>query len=1255
MDWVSESGFRGVHRAPGSRRAWTVGFSHGGRRRGLLAFCRGLGCSVGREVRVHDSGVRSCRRRRSDSQQDCCIGGGLVGYQDCLGTTDEKGGCRKSKCCQSSSESPSYSSGSAIAYKRRWYSWFRQGDRACCSSGWNRSQTVGGACHYDWACWERQVERCPRFGSQHPQDETQYPWGVRRRARSWGPRSTSHGSREERSDVGCPHEAHHYRWFTDLTKAEIEAGRHTGRLGASARRGQLSFCQFKQKTFCRHPKPEESIESDPIIGRFVRGCTPIFFVLETCSSGHIREPAHQTVASYMGRSVHVEDQGAGRFCGKASDAWEEESMGEARWKTRGSSDHLAKGRSKEKAGKGGGKGGKNQDSTGGGAEEAASSSNHWCKIVILLWPEFNPQLQSGSGQKAEFDAEAPPGSRATTVHPGAWWAASFRFCMQLGSSFGQFLRSFHKKPSSSSNGRGTVTFWPMPLPYPRVFKQCISTKDFDLKKTQFQKGVNLTIACLNWLHLRRPQRCPEEICLFLSKVQWRIVKFIEEVMVAWSDCEPVTSEAMGRSASKVEDIEAALGRLASLEMDVGVMLDEVSATASGSPVVERNHFSFAPGLQSESAGEVFARLDGGSPVVAKKIVASRLDFKGEPKFDPSPFLDVRSRKVFESPIAEALRPGEAREDPPCVRIFGKQEEVWQLLVKLDATGRLGGLRECDVLEGYQAGLFAVGKSSTHDRLIFDSRPFNTLEIPLRRWISSMGAASNLCDIQLDESEVLITTGTDLREFYYSFQVGQERLRRNSLLIRVMPSDLVGFRCYNPEWETEGRPVVLGLRTLQLGLLNQTNLLAMGLPPPRGNFFGGVVIDDLILFEKVAKASLESTIDFHSSQQMAEALNRYKMLGLLPHEGKTFYGSVDSEFWGASLNGKKGQVRANLKRVIPVVYATLGVLKLGICTVSLLEILIGCWTSIFLFKRRLLSLLNVCYDALQRQEDRRSVLRLSGALKDELLLVLGLAPLAATYLSARDSAYLYESDASTWGVAVCRARLPRWLQSEIHRHRLRKQVWSKLLSPSRSLLRVKGLLPPAEELPDGQTFASHPLHIELGTCLQFEVLEKRAAVRQVHINVLELRGMVRSERLAALEHFPGRSFALADSQVALGAWLKGRSSSIVLNQELQQSLPIHLGCGMISNAGYIPSEVNATDDPTRHRAVRKPEKSPESWMFEENFPNLDEQLKCFDQWLQSYQADPYSISGLPDMDELREPVGCDMVVKSRAKLFFEKNN
>lgn len=185
-------------------------------------------------------------------------------------------------------------------------------------------------------------------------------------------------------------------------------------------------------------------------------------------------------------------------------------------------------------------------------------------------------------------------------------------------------------------------------------------------------------------------------------------------------------------------------------------------------------------------------------------------------------------------------------------------------------------------------------------------------------------------------------------------------------------------------------------------------------------------------------------------------------------------------------------------------------------------------------------------------------------------------------------------------------------------------------------------------------SSHPLHIELGTCLQFVELEKRKSLTPVHINILELRGMVRSERHAAMECFPGRSFSLADSQVALGAWLKGRSSSIALNQELQQSLPIHLGCGMVSSCGYIPNEVNAIDDPTRHVAIRAAEKSPEPWFYRDNYASDQEQLAAFDDWLRSYNADPYTISGLPPMDELRVSVDDALVKKSRARLFFEKN-
>ena len=662
-------------------------------------------------------------------------------------------------------------------------------------------------------------------------------------------------------------------------------------------------------------------------------------------------------------------------------------------------------------------------------------------------------------------------------------------------------------------------------------------------------------------------------------------------------------------------------------------------------------------------------------MVAKKLVSDRLDFKGEPCFDPSPFLDDTSRGIFQRPIDHALRPGEATEDPPRVRVFGSDEEVWKLLEKLDKSGRLGALRECDVLEGFQAGLFAVGKSSAHDRLIFDSRPFNTLESlerPMHRWIGSMGAASSLCDLHIGEDSVLRTSGTDLREFYYSFSVSEQRLRRNSLLISVAPEQLRGFRCYDPAFEQEGRPVYLGLRTLAMGdsmavelvqtahlgiliqmeLVDESTLLSMDLPAPRGNFFAGVVIDDLILFEVVAKTAVDVKPGLGSSK-LSAALHRYKELGLMVHEGKTFHDNVEAEFWGAHVEGHRGFVRANLKKVIPILFATLGVLKLGVCTISLLEVLVGCWTSIFLFKRRMLSLLNICYEALQRQVDSREVIRLSQGLKDELLLCVCLVPLATTYIKARDSSFIYESDASTWGWAVCRAELPAWLRSEIHRHRLRKSVWSRLLSPLKSLQRIKGILPAADELPGDQCLASHPLHIELGSCLQFVELEKRKSSQDIHINVLELRGMVHSEKAAAFEHFPGRSFSLSDSQVSIGAWLKGRSSSVALNQELQQSLPVHLGCGMVSNCGYIPSEVNATDDPTRHVAVRPPEKVPELWMDTANFVDVDAQLEAFDIWLKSYGADPYSISGLPDMQELRVPLDDESSSLSHSQLFFKK--
>ena len=228
---------------------------------------------------------------------------------------------------------------------------------------------------------------------------------------------------------------------------------------------------------------------------------------------------------------------------------------------------------------------------------------------------------------------------------------------------------------------------------------------------------------------------------------------------------------------------------------------------------------------------------------------------------------------------------------------------------------------------------------------------------------------------------------------------------------------------------------------------------------------------------------------------------------------------------------------------------------------------------------------------------------------------------------------------------------------MHRHKLSKPVWSKLLSPLRSLQRLKGELLPADELPEGVMLPTHPLFMELACALPFHEDRKKPVRERTHINISELRSMVEAEKIAALRHFPSRIMSLSDSQVSLGCWIKGRSSSAGLNQELQRSLPVHLGCGMVSNGAYIPSELNPADDPTRQQAVRPPSKALPSWildLLEGSCEGLSPNWTSFDAWLDSYGFSAQSLSGLPSFEELKAPwVEKPWSRASRHKCFLQR--
>ncbi|CAE7214728.1 BSPAL1 [Symbiodinium sp. CCMP2592] len=870
------------------------------------------------------------------------------------------------------------------------------------------------------------------------------------------------------------------------------------------------------------------------------------------------------------------------------------------------------------------------------------------------YTERRNRLAGREDHEPALHAKAP-GASASTVEASSWWNSFLRIALKGGTKFSIFLRTLLKVATPASVEEATGKPWPMPVPYPAVWFR--EAGGHELEDFSFKRAVNMMVASLNWLFLRRPPVAPACIRLGtkLSKMQWRAVRELERLSFSWKS-KTVRAVDMGRTASKIEALEQAVFFLTGLSTESessDLVFESSSSSHPGRGYGKAPAFrDLRAGLRHAFGGDVVGQTSGsGQLMAAKAIVADRLKFRGAPSFDPTPYLDRTGEAIFNRPLDMAMPPGTGG-DPPKVKVHASRGERDRLLHLLDASNRLGFVGNSEVLQGYQAGLFAVTKDLSSDRLIFDSRPFNTLENPPGRWIASTATAASLLDIQLPAGHVLVSSGTDLRDFYYSFVCSDQRKIRNALVGPLSLAEASKFRSFRAADFREETHVYASLATLamgdtcaveiaqtahvallvQSGLLREENLLAMNLCCPRQPSMLGVVIDDLVALEIVAKQTFESGTSLEGGRTIESMVERYVAAGLTPHEKKTFKDQLHGEFWGASVDGEAGLVRANLCRALPIFAITAAVVKMGVTSLALLEILVGSWTSIFLFRRRLLSLFSVVYEPLQRGLRRKDVVKLSDEMRDELQMIVSLGPLAATDLRSENSPFVYCSDASEWGIGITKTMLPAGLEAEVHRHRLRKPVWTKLLTPLRRLQRLKGVLPAAEELPGNQQLPGHPLWLVLAGGLKYTEVYRKKVCRDTHINILELRGLVKTEEIAAREGFRRRVFSLADSQVALGAWTKGRAASRSLNGELQQSLATHLGCNMQSNAGYIPSEFNSSDGPSRNSDVPAPFLDRPSWFA--TLPDLSD----FDTWLRSYEADPYSISGLPPLSELWAEAG-----------------
>lgn len=809
-----------------------------------------------------------------------------------------------------------------------------------------------------------------------------------------------------------------------------------------------------------------------------------------------------------------------------------------------------------------------------------------------------------------------PGARAPEIDVAAFVNSWPRLMLKCAGRLSAFLHGILSgAPLLCDEGTPTHALWPVPLPYPEVFRS-----GADGAKSWKKRRLCLQLVVLNWLYLGQANGAPKSLCLGrkLTPGQWRIVRLLESLADDANSVQKVDAMGMGRSAAKVETQDEEIAALHRALVQVQHATSFYGAATCSMPSRSADE------SEPRYSGAAVGKLQKKPFVTAKALEASRLQFGPAPAFDPLPYMDSKTAAMYVEPgLFHKADP----EPPPRVHVRASAEEKMRLYEKLACTGRLRLLRLDEVEELYASGLFAVVKDLERDRLIMDSRPANSRERGLNHWCGSLASASMLGQIMLENDEKLCMSGEDVKDFFYQFLVSPARAARNALVGKLTMEELL--RLF-PGHDVPPEGGFVGLNTmamgdlcavefaqsshlslvLQCGGICPTELMRLRSPMPRGPFMGGLVIDDLVLLERVLKKS--RGFPTAASRRLKTIKQKYKEVGLPVNEKKEFVDATSARFWGAEVDGDAGIVRANSFRVWPLMLVTLRVCCLGVSSVSLLESLCGSWISVLMFRRRTLSVLNEIFLVLHSGLLQNDIVRLSEGLRDELVAIVVLGTLAYVNMRATVLPTFRASDASDWGCAAVSAELPSEVAKETMRFSLSRSLWSRLLPPGKAWLKQKGLLSYAEELPEEEFYDTHPLWELLARGLTFTTEWRRPHARAVHINVAELSAHLREEKKLCEKYESFRCLYGLDSQVALGALVKGRSSSRSLNRLLQRSLLPMFSADAYSGVGFLPSAINRADAPTRDRVVEQPDMQLPEW-WEELASGV---FKKFDAWLEA---------------------------------------
>ena len=813
-----------------------------------------------------------------------------------------------------------------------------------------------------------------------------------------------------------------------------------------------------------------------------------------------------------------------------------------------------------------------------------------------------------------------PGSSASSIRVPALLNSLPRLLLQTKCCFQGFLQSLvsthgaNDAPTSSASSSA----WPMPIPYPEVFSGGAAAR---VAKCHLKRLTCLQVAVFNWLCLGCPRLAPSVIRMGarLSALQWSAVRMLEHLAVDGNTPEFVDAGDMGRSAGKVEDLEDHLSVLSRAFSDLHGFEGGYWAAGVSKPDAEDG--------EPLRCGEAVGRSEKEAVINAKPLVAERLHFPAAPSFDPVPYFDESTASRYEKPRSLGKKPDDLDERPPPVQIRADNYNKLALFKKLADTGRLKMIPHDSFYANYRSGMFSVVKDQLRDRLILDGRPANMLDQGQSKWCKGMASASSITNIFLADDRDLVICGEDLKDFFYQFVVNEERTCRNALACELSVSECRLVFGDVPTHLVRKGKVCVGFSSLAMGdvcaveyaqcshlsLLLQKKvchpgeLLTLKGAVPRGLLQVGIIVDDLVILEQVLRGGIQ---DCEAHNRCMLARSAYSSVGLENNPKKAIEKATLARFWGVEVDGKKGLVRCSSLRLWPISAITLRVIRLGLSTVGLLEALAGSRVALLGVRRRLFSILDIIFEPLSIK-DQKTVIRLSDDLISELMVTVVVGSLAVVNLRSKAAPFVAATDASGSWMAGVRADIPEGVAVEAFRHVIRKGVWSKLLPPMAARDRMHGLLLEEDELPGpDDKYNKHPLWSILARSLRYRETWRQEVRRPQHINVLELRAHLLEEKRISRRLRSRRVLFGLDSQVCIGAVVKGRAAIRALNYELKKSIPWAISSDIYSGCMYFQSGENRADGPTRHRDPDPPDAPVPSW-FDDVAAGT---FESFDRWM-----------------------------------------